>query len=105
VVQDMKTSMKTEKLFDTAMFRALALSLFAGLAAMPGNLGAQGLLNQEERREQRFQEFLLEHSDASGTPRPDLWLKGIQATKRMDVAESITLAPAGAAPGAVQTFN
>jgi photosystem II stability/assembly factor-like uncharacterized protein len=42
-----------------------------------------------ERRQQRLEEFLHEHSDASGRARRDLWLKGILDFQHMQVMKSI----------------
>jgi hypothetical protein len=37
-------------------------------------------------RQMQQQEFLREHSDASGNPRPDLWRAGVEQQKKMQVA-------------------
>ncbi|HZC45458.1 MAG TPA: hypothetical protein VE243_03220 [Candidatus Acidoferrum sp.] len=37
-------------------------------------------------REMQQKEFLREHSDASGKPRPDLWREGVEQQKKMQVA-------------------
>src|SRR6516162_5751986 len=62
--------------------RAAAVWLFAGFVLQGGSLWAQtppdsGLLNQQQRREERLQEFLRNHSDSTGLPRPDLLRKAI----------------------------
>jgi photosystem II stability/assembly factor-like uncharacterized protein len=51
--------------------------------------------NQVERRQERLKEFLREHSDASGRPRPDLWLKGILDFQHMKVMKSVPAARVG----------
>ena len=40
-------------------------------------------------RKLQEKEFLQEHSDASGKPRPDLWRKGVEQQKQMQVAPYI----------------
>ncbi len=44
---------------------------------------------KQKIREQEQKEFLREHSDASGKPRPDLWRKGVEQQKQMQVAPYI----------------
>src|SRR5260370_112893 len=92
--------MKTVPLIHTLIDRTLCRTLLALLltttalrAEGPGvpEAGVKRQWNQQERREQRLQEFLREHSDPSGQPRPDLWLKGIQDTKQMKVAGRISV--------------
>lgn len=43
----------------------------------------------EKTRKLNEKEFLQEHSDASGKPRPDLWRKGVEQQKQMQVAPYI----------------
>ena len=40
-------------------------------------------------RKLQEKEFLREHSDASGKPRPDLWRKAVEQQKQMQVAPYI----------------
>lgn len=92
------------------MFRTAAVLLLAGVTSATHRLNAQvpadsaALFDQAraERRQQHLQEFLFEHSDANGNPRPDSWLKGIQDTRNMSVVNSIALAPSGLSPEAIQ---
>jgi hypothetical protein len=42
-----------------------------------------------EIRKLQGKEFLRAHSDASGKPRPDLWRKGVEQQKHMQVAPYI----------------
>jgi hypothetical protein len=93
------------------MYARLILFLTVAGALTPG-VWAQvapdpALLHQamQERREQRLQQFLLEHSDVNGIPRPDLWLKGIQDASSLSIARTIQLTPSPSkdlTPGAVQ---
>src|SRR5229473_3595858 len=63
-------------------------------------------LNRRHELEQRNLEYLRSHTDAEGQIRPDLWHKGIEDTKRMRIALSVSLAPsAGPAPSLVQVFG
>ncbi len=48
---------------------------------------------REERRKLHQQKFLLEHSDPSGRFRPDLWRKGIAATKGMKIVAGVPRTP------------
>jgi hypothetical protein len=43
----------------------------------------------ERNRKVREQQFLREHSDASGKPRPDVWREGVEQQKNMTVAPYI----------------
>ncbi len=43
----------------------------------------------EQIRKLQEKEFLREHSDASGKPRPDLWRKAVEQQKQMQVAPYI----------------
>jgi hypothetical protein len=49
-----------------------------------------GGLDQKDRLKKRQQEFLREHTDESGSVRPDLWQQGIEQTKKMKIAPSIS---------------
>jgi len=51
---------------------------------------------KEQLRKLEKQEFLREHSDASGKPRPDVWRKGIEQQKNMQVAPYIGWHPSSA---------
>lgn len=101
--------MKTNTIFvlKRSVFQCAVGLAFAAAGMFGGRLLAQsdtGLLHQQERKAQRAQEFLFDHSDSTGTPRPDLWLKGIQDTKRMQVADKITIS-SSLAPGAVKVVG
>ncbi len=50
-------------------------------------------------RKLQQQEFLREHSDASGKPRPDLWRKGVEQQKQMQVAPYIGWTPPSTSSG------
>jgi hypothetical protein len=83
--------------------RAAAVWLFAGFVLQGGSLWAQtppdsGLLNQQQRREERLQEFLRNHSDSTGLPRPDLLRKAIADTRNMTIATSIGGPASGITP-------
>ncbi len=54
---------------------------------------------KQQLREQEKKQFLREHSDASGKPRPDLWRKGIEQQKQMQVAPYIGWHPATTSHG------
>lgn len=58
-------------------------------SSAPDNAHPPGPLNREEIRKQREKEFLRQHSDASGKPRPDLWREGVEKQKQMQVAPYI----------------
>src|SRR5712692_1315783 len=96
--------MKTQRLFVIPMFWAIAVLVLVDLV-----IPAQHLLatqeskevrpsNRQERREKQLQEFLREHSDDSGNPRLDLWLKGVQDAKQMKVVTTVSVARASASP-------
>lgn len=57
---------------------------------------AKAQSKEEVRRKVGEKEFLREHSDASGKPRPDLWRKGIEEQKQMQVAPYIGWHPKSA---------
>ncbi len=60
-----------------------------------GDPPAGGPHNEQIRKLQE-KEFLQEHSDASGKPRPDLWRKGVEQQKQMQVAPYIGWHPKSA---------
>ncbi len=78
--------------------------LLALICAAPRAVAAQppaaavgsprGLENEQELRKKHQEEFLKQHSDASGKVRPDLWRKGVQQQKQMQVAPYIGAKPA-----------
>lgn len=43
----------------------------------------------DQIRKLEEKQFLRDHSDASGKPRPDLWRKGVEQQKQMQVAPYI----------------
>jgi hypothetical protein len=57
----------------------------------------------ERNRKLREQQFLREHSDASGKPRPDLWRAGVEQQKNMKVAPYIGWHPSTGQPGKSDT--
>ncbi len=64
-----------------------------GSASQAANGSSQFDMQQRMKllRRKRLKEFLQTHSDASGVPRQDLWLQGIEHFKHMEVTTSITL--------------
>jgi len=66
-----------------------------GSASQAANGSSQFDMQQRMKllRRKRLKEFLQTHSDASGVPRQDLWLQGIEHFKHMEVTTSITLQP------------
>jgi len=77
--------------------------LLALICAAPRAVAAQppvaavgsprGLENEQELRKKHEKEFLKQHSDASGKVRQDLWRKGVQRQKQMQVAPYIGAKP------------
>jgi uncharacterized repeat protein (TIGR01451 family) len=52
-------------------------------------------LDTKDRREKQQQEFLRQHTDATGRVRPDLWRKGVEQIMRMVVAPRVPVTPSG----------
>ena len=65
-------------------------------ASTPGE--ANGQTGWQRRRELQRKEYMLQHSDATGTVRPDLELKGVQHMHRMKVAPMIGSHPDAPSP-------
>jgi hypothetical protein len=67
----------------------IAAAPFVGSGAW-GDPPAGGPSGGDQKiRKLQEKEFLQEHSDASGKPRPDLWRKGVEQQKQMQVAPYI----------------
>jgi hypothetical protein len=62
-----------------------------------------GLEGEKKLRELTRKEFNRQHSDATGTVRPDLQRKGIEHVHRMKVAPSIGVVPEAAPSSAATT--
>lgn len=78
---------------------AISTALPQPLLAQKPNLPRSTLKQiRQERREQHRQQWLREHSDSSGQPRPDLWQKGIAQTKQMRIVAGVSLTPTAAQP-------
>jgi hypothetical protein len=88
-----------------ALFAAPFLGSVASAdAAPPATLAAPvapgaptGLRDEQRLRMQHQQEFLREHSDASGKIHPDAYVKGMEHARHMKVAPYIGAKPLGEA--------
>jgi hypothetical protein len=81
----------------------LAHAQSAGSSAEPGAATpakANGQAGWQQRRELQRKEYMRQHSDATGTVRPDLELKGVQHMHRMKVAPTIGSHPDAPSPQA-----
>ena len=68
---------------------SLALAALVAGGALAGDSSGKASNWRQQLREQEKKQFLREHSDASGKPRPDLWRKGVEDQKKMQVAPNI----------------
>jgi hypothetical protein len=69
---------------------ALLIAVAPMAASAAGSDNSSGApLNKKEIQKQEEQQFLREHSDSSGKTRPDLWRKGVEQQKHMQVAPYI----------------
>ena len=73
---------------------SLALAALVAGGALAGGSSRKSSNWRQQLREQEKKQFLREHSDASGKPRPDLWQKGVEDQKKMQVAPNIGWHPA-----------
>lgn len=73
---------------------SLAFAALVAGSAIGGDSSGKAPNWRQQLREQEKKQFLREHSDASGKPRPDLWRKGVEDQKKMQVAPSIGWHPA-----------
>ncbi len=81
----------------------LAQAQSAGSSAEPGAATpakANGQAGWQQRRELQRKEYMRQHSDATGTVRPDLELKGVQHMHQMKVAPTIGSHPDAPSPQA-----
>jgi hypothetical protein len=79
----------------------LAHAQSAGPSAEPGAVTpgeANGQTGWQQMRELERKEYLRQHSDATGTVRPDLELKGVQHMHQMKVAPTIGSHPDAPSP-------
>jgi photosystem II stability/assembly factor-like uncharacterized protein len=79
----------------------IILAIAASRTAAKDPQKSRGLEEEQQQREERARQFEQEHSDASGTVRPDLWRKGIEDVQKMRIGAGINLAPKGASFGGV----
>ncbi len=61
----------------------------ASAIAAGGDTSPGAPINNQEILKQQEKQFLREHSDSSGKTRPDLWRKGVEQQKHMQVAPYI----------------
>jgi hypothetical protein len=79
---------KRASLITIALIIAVAPLATSAIAA--GSDTSSGApLNKKEIQKQEEQQFLKEHSDSSGKTRTDLWRKGVEQQKHMQVAPYI----------------
>ncbi len=72
----------TAGLLITTALLAVGGSSFAGDSSGSGS-------KWRHRRDEQQKQFLRDHSDASGKPRPDLWWEGVEQQKKLQVAPYI----------------
>jgi hypothetical protein len=84
------------------VFPALAALVLSGLMqpaqiqpvhaqSSPTNSHGNGLINEQQRRQEQDQQYLKEHTDRSGKIDPTLMQRGIAQTKQMHIAAGISV--------------
>ncbi|GEM_PF-4505604 len=101
---------KTARIKKTASLIAIALMITGAQFSVPAlavgsDTSSAAPINNQELLKQQEKQFLREHSDSSGKSRPDLWRKGVEQQKHMQVAPYIGWHPTKTNKGKPVTVN
>jgi hypothetical protein len=77
------------RLARTAAFLIATACIAGSVVAVRADSSGGASVRDKQMREAQKKEFLREHSDASGKPRPDLWRSAVEQQKNMQVAPYI----------------
>ncbi len=85
-----KKELRASKKGRLALTAAFCMAVLTSSVTLAKDDSAGGRPLHTKQAEQLVRkQFLREHSDASGTPRPDMWRHGIEQQKQMQVAPYI----------------